>query len=99
MSAHPVQNWLTARACRLPTSHRKPTLPDGSLDPTFGEGREASFTIPAGPDWHPSGGGRGCRCTDTEVTAFALAPDEPRLFVSGTWSNYPAQGFVARVWN
>ncbi|MFT3767759.1 MAG: hypothetical protein QM820_20075 [Minicystis sp.] len=70
-------------------------LPDGSLDPTFGTGGEATFVVKQGPDWKPS------RHAGEETTlhALALTPDERRLLVSGSWSAYPFKGYVARLWN
>jgi uncharacterized delta-60 repeat protein len=67
-------------------------LPDGALDPSFGDGGAASFAIRKGPDWKPSKGDSEA----IEVQSIAVTRDG-KLVVAGTWSAYPFQGFVARL--
>ena len=70
-------------------------LPDGKLDPAFGQGGEATFTVVQGPGWSPSRGGS----TDKTLQALALTLDEKHLLVAGSWSAYPFKGYLARLWN
>jgi uncharacterized delta-60 repeat protein len=79
-----------------PVSAPRPVIarfrPDGSLDPTFGDGGEATFVVKEGPGWVPSShGGK-----ETELTTVALTRDG-KLLVSGMWSSYAYRGFLARL--
>jgi uncharacterized delta-60 repeat protein len=70
-------------------------LPDGALDPSFGDRGEVTFAVKAGPGWTgPKSGEEGT----TTVMGLALAPDERRLLISGSWESNWEQGFVARLW-
>ncbi|APR76075.1 Hemolysin-type calcium-binding region [Minicystis rosea] len=69
-------------------------LSDGSLDPTFGEGGEATFAVKKGPDWVPSP--KYGHSEETQLTTLSLTRDG-KLLVTGTWSAYPFQGFLARL--
>ena len=57
-------------------------------------GGEATFVVSKGPGWRPSHGFEG-----TTLQALALTLDEGQVLVAGSWSGYPFQGYVARLWN
>jgi uncharacterized delta-60 repeat protein len=65
---------------------------DGALDPSFGDRGEATFEVKKGPGWVPSKYGD----QETRLTTVALTQDG-RLLVTGVWSAFPYQGFVARL--
>jgi uncharacterized delta-60 repeat protein len=67
---------------------------DGSLDLSFGVGGEATFVVSKGSGWRPSHGVEG-----TTLQSLALTLDDGRVLVSGSWSGYSFQGYVARLWN
>jgi hypothetical protein len=68
-------------------------LPDGTLDPSFGDRGEVTFAVKAGPGWASPEGGE----VTTTVMGLALTPDEQHLLVSGARESSWVQGYVARL--